>query len=191
MDLAKNSIDVGIFTNQREAQLAFWQEEVGLPFEELLKTGGGAHQLRHGLNGSVFKLNHTRDDLPSDDPTGYEELLIARDTVSKPVSLIDPDGNRVKLVPAGWQGVEQIGLVLKVSDIKLFQNFYRNILQIEEVSETSFRWGSTVFFLEQADEPRRCSGIRGGVGYRLAQPPESPLLKTPTVTGLKFLSAPR
>ena len=54
MKLAKNAIDVGIYTNQREAQLTFWQEEVGLPFDELLKVGGGTHQLRHDLNGSVF-----------------------------------------------------------------------------------------------------------------------------------------
>ena len=166
MELAKNSIDVGIFTNQREQQLEFWQQRVGLPFEELLKTGGGAHQLRHGLNGSVFKLNHTRDLLPTDDLTSYHELLIAREGLSEPESLVDPDGNPVRLVPAGWQGIENIGLILKVSDVAAFQHFYREVLQIEEVSETSFRWGSTLFFLEQADEPRRCNGLRGGTGFR-------------------------
>ena len=51
MELAKDCIDIGIHTNQREAQLSFWQDEVGLPFEELLKVGGGSHQLRHSLNG--------------------------------------------------------------------------------------------------------------------------------------------
>ena len=56
MKLAKECIDIGIYTNQREEQLAFWQNKVGLPFEELLKVGGGSHQLRHSLNGSIFKL---------------------------------------------------------------------------------------------------------------------------------------
>tara|TARA_R110002073_G_scaffold7456_2_gene42376 strand:- start:7551 stop:8237 length:687 start_codon:yes stop_codon:yes gene_type:complete len=166
MELAKNAIDVGIFTNQREEQLAFWQEKVGLPFEELLKTGGGAHQLRHGLNGSVFKMNHTRDHLGADDPTGYRELLIAREGLKEPLQLEDPDGNLVRLVPVGWQGVEQIGMVIRVSDLASFQNFYRNILQIEEVTERSFRWGSTLFLLEQSETKSRCGGIRGGVGYR-------------------------
>ena len=45
MDLAKKCIDIGIYTNQREEQLDFWQQQVGLPFEELLKVGGGSHQL--------------------------------------------------------------------------------------------------------------------------------------------------
>jgi catechol 2,3-dioxygenase-like lactoylglutathione lyase family enzyme len=166
MELSKNSIDVGIFTNQREEQLSFWQNQVGLPFEELLKTGGGAHQLRHDLNGSVFKLNHTRDALGRDDSTGYRELLIATKGLEEPVQMNDPDGNRVRLVPVGWQGVEQIGMVIEVSDLALFQNFYRNILQIEEVSETSFRWGSTIFWLEQTGTTHRCNGIRGGTGYR-------------------------
>lgn len=166
MELAKNAIDVGIFTNHREAQLDFWQQQVGLPFEELLKTGGGAHQLRHSLNGSVFKLNHTRDALPIDDPTGYHELVIARDGLDEPMSLTDPDGNAVKLVPSGWQGVEQIGMVLKVSDVATYQHFYREVLQIEEVSERCFRWGSTLFFLEPATSSHRCNGLRGGIGYR-------------------------
>ena len=39
MKLAKDCIDIGVQTNQREPMLAFWQEEAGLPFEELLKVG--------------------------------------------------------------------------------------------------------------------------------------------------------
>ena len=40
MKLAKQSLDVGLFTNNIEAMLRFYQDEVGLPFEELLPTGG-------------------------------------------------------------------------------------------------------------------------------------------------------
>lgn len=166
MKLAKNAIDVGIYTNQREEQLSFWQEQVGLPFEELLKVGGGSHQLRHGLNGSIFKMNHTRETLSHDDPTGYSELIIAKEGLAEPVKLVDHDGNPVQLVPPGWQGVDQIGLVLKVSNIASFQHFYREVLQIEEVTDLCFRWGSTLFFLEEAESTQRCSSIRGGLGYR-------------------------
>ena len=56
MELAKPHFDVALLTNQRDAMLAFWQQEVGLPFEELLPTGGGNQQHRHAMNGSVFKL---------------------------------------------------------------------------------------------------------------------------------------
>ena len=36
LDLAKQHIDVGLFTNRTDEMLAFWQNDVGLPFDELL-----------------------------------------------------------------------------------------------------------------------------------------------------------
>ena len=71
MELAKDYIDVGVQTNQYEAMAEFWQEKIGLPYEELLKVGGGVHQHRHSINGSVFKLNSVREPLPSGDEIGY------------------------------------------------------------------------------------------------------------------------
>jgi len=84
MELAKTHIDVGLFTNNLEPMLAFWQHEVGLPFEELLPTGGGNRQHRHAMNGSILKLNHARDPLPDAEPAGYRELLIARTGIAAP-----------------------------------------------------------------------------------------------------------
>ena len=70
---------------------AFWQDRVGLPFEELLPTGGGNHQLRHGMNGSVFKLNHARDPLPGAGPSGFRTLWIARADCRDEERLEDPE----------------------------------------------------------------------------------------------------
>jgi lactoylglutathione lyase len=165
MKLAKNYIDVGIQTNQLEPMMSFWQKEISLPYEELLKVGGGTHQHRHMLNGSVFKLNHVRDPLPEDAGTGYKELLIARSDITEPVSKTDPDGNKVTLVPEGHRGISHIGIEMEVSSIEQFQNFYRNILQIEEISDTCFKWGSTLFFLTENPAHQYCKDMRG-VGYR-------------------------
>ena len=38
MNLAKPYIDIGVRTNQLEPMLDFWQNEVGLEYEELLKS---------------------------------------------------------------------------------------------------------------------------------------------------------
>ena len=165
MKLAKNAIDVGIYTNLREEQLAFWQSEVGLPFEELLKVGGGVHQLRHDLNGSVFKLNHVRAELKAGN-SGYSELLVAKEDLDEPKTLHDPDGNTVKLVPKGWQGVEQISVTLSVSDLEAFRVFYRDVLQITEVSDNQFSWGATQFFLKQADNPPLGSEMGAASGFQ-------------------------
>ena len=75
MKLAKNHVDFGLYTERREEMLEFWQGSVGLPFEELLPAGRGVHQLRHAMNGSVMKINHSRDPLPDAPPAGYAELL--------------------------------------------------------------------------------------------------------------------
>lgn len=165
MKLAKNYIDVGVQTNKLEPMMSFWQQDVGLPYEELLKVGGGTHQHRHTLNGSVFKLNHLRETLPVDAGTGYKELLIARDGITDPVPMIDPDGNKVILVPPGDKGITHIGLNMVVSSIGKFQDFYRNILQIEEVSDTCFKWGTTLFFLTENPEQPYCKDMRG-TGFR-------------------------
>src|SRR5512134_1710991 len=98
MKLAKDHIDVGLFSNRRDEQLAFWQRDVGLPYDHMGKLGGGMQQHRHHMNGSILKMNHARDPLPAAPPSAITELLIARDDIDKPHYLLDPDGDRVTLV---------------------------------------------------------------------------------------------
>jgi catechol 2,3-dioxygenase-like lactoylglutathione lyase family enzyme len=165
MHLAKPCIDIGIYTNQREEQLHFWQNQVGLPFEELLKLGGGSQQHRHQLNGSVFKLNHSRNPIVAAPPAGYQELLIVRPDQTVVEQLVDPDGNRVSLVPAGHLGISHIGIRMEVSSIEKFQHFYRDVLQIEQVSDTTFRWGTTLLLLVENPQRSPTEGMQG-LGYR-------------------------
>ncbi len=107
MKLAKPHLDVGLFTNNEQAMLDFWQRQVGLPFEETLPLGGGVRQHRHAMNGSVLKLNAARDPLNDAPPSGYRELTIARAGIAAPKLLIDPDGNRIVLAPHGHDGVDR------------------------------------------------------------------------------------
>jgi len=144
MKLAKDVIDFGLYTNDREPMLAFWQGEVGLPFEENLPAGGGVHQLRHGMNGSVMKINHARDPLPEAGPSGYRELWIARPGLEAERELVDPEGNRVRLVPPGTGGVEGIGLQLGVRDEAAQHRFYAEALGREACGDRSYRVGTSV-----------------------------------------------
>jgi lactoylglutathione lyase len=144
MNLAKNHIDVGLFSTRREAQLAFWQGPVGLPYDHLGKLGGGMQQHRHHMNGSILKMNHARDKLPDVPPSGIVELLIAREGIDEACHLIDPDGNRVTLVPRGCEGVVGIGVVLRVGNRDATDRFYRHVMQFDSPSRGVYRAGDSL-----------------------------------------------
>jgi catechol 2,3-dioxygenase-like lactoylglutathione lyase family enzyme len=165
MHLAKNFLDVGLHTNQLGPMLRFWQEDVGLPFEEMLPTGGGNRQHRHGLNGAVLKLNHARDPLPPTGPSGYRELMVARDGIAAPRALRDPDGNLVTLVPPGHEGVSAAGIRLVVRNVELSLGYYRDVLGWQQVGDAAIRCGETVLFLTE-DPTIAPTGDMRGIGYR-------------------------
>lgn len=165
MKLAKNHIDVGCVTDELEPMLAFWQGDVGLPFEEVLPLGRGRRQHRHGMNGSVFKLNHWRDDVPEVQPSGYRELVIARASVLQRRELEDPDGNRVVLVPPGTGGVTGIAVRLGVRDEVAFHRFYGDVLQLEAAGENAYRCGDSLL-LFAADPAAPSDAAMDGPGFR-------------------------
>src|SRR5271154_2206942 len=90
MELAKQFIDVGLFTNQIDQMRAFYGERIRLPYEELLPVGGGVRQYRYGLLGSVLKINHTRDPLAPRIAGGYRKLLISDQRLPMPMAMHDP-----------------------------------------------------------------------------------------------------
>ena len=131
MRLAKAALDVGLFTTQLDPMLAFWQQEIGLPFHETLPVGDGVRQLRHGIGESVLKINHSRDPLPSAPPAGYRHLTIAQPRVAAARELTDPDGNRVTLVPPGHDDIEQLQMHLRVRDPSAHHDFFGRVLGLE------------------------------------------------------------
>jgi lactoylglutathione lyase len=165
MKLAKQHLDVGLFTNREEEMLAFWQQRVGLKFEETLPLGGGVRQHRHAMNGSVLKLNAARDPLNDAPPSGYRELVIAREGRAEPEMLVDPDGNRIVLVPPGKRGVTGIGVTIAVRDAAAFDRFFGDVLQFEPVGPHSYRCGDSLITFEKdpsaiRTEPLRAPGFR-------------------------------
>src|SRR5262245_26286258 len=122
--LAKQHVDVGLFTNNAEAMLAFWRDEIGLRYDEMLALGGGVQQHRFDMHGSVLKVTAVRDPMPSAPPCGYRELLIAREGNDAPRTLADPDGNRVTLVPPGGDSVAGIGVRMAVRDRAAADRFF-------------------------------------------------------------------
>jgi len=168
MQLAKPRIDFGLSTNNLEPMLAFWQGEVGLPFDHLLPIRKGHDQHRHDALGSVIKINHVADPLPEGPPTGYRELLIARDGLAEPRPMADPDGNRVTLVPPGWRGVGQIGVRLAVRDVAAHRRFYTEALGLAEEpweGGAAFRAGESLLIVEPSPNAPAPGARGGGKGW--------------------------
>jgi catechol 2,3-dioxygenase-like lactoylglutathione lyase family enzyme len=168
MQLAKNVIDVGASTNNLEPMLRFWQQDVAAHFDHVLPVRRGQKQYRHDEQGSVIKLNHHVEPLPEAAPSGYRELIIAREGLQKPRPMVDPDGNRFRLVPPGHDGVTQIAVVMGVRSLGEHRRFYGDILGFAEQSWSrgaAFRLGNSLVLLEQdatatLDPPRQARGWR-------------------------------
>ena len=155
MELAKNHIDVGLFTNATEEMLAFWQQKVGLPFDHLLPVGGGVRQHRHDMNGSVMKINDVRDPMSDAPASGYRRLLIAREGLSAPQKLTDPDGNQIELVPKGDQGTVGIGVEMAVRDPVAHARFYEEAMGMTRLNEHQFQCGDSILFLNKGEAVTR------------------------------------
>jgi catechol 2,3-dioxygenase-like lactoylglutathione lyase family enzyme len=144
MELAKRFVDVGIFTNRLDELRAFYGERIRLPYEELLPVGGGVRQYRYGLLGSVLKINHSREPLPARIAGGYKKLSISDPRTPMPLTMQDPDGNDIELIPAGQRGVNQIEIHIGVTDEDAFEHFYGDAMQAERVGAGRYRVGETI-----------------------------------------------
>ncbi|MEQ8485994.1 MAG: VOC family protein [Pseudomonadales bacterium] len=162
VELAKPALDVGLFTNDRERMLAFWQQQAGAEFREDLPIGGGLLQHRHAYGDSVLKINHCRAPLADPGPCGIRRLLVARPGLGQPVDLVDPDGNRLRLVPQ--DEVAQLRVELTVSHLAAHQDFYGGALGLPAIDDVTFRCGVSQIRLSQGDAaqdpPQRARGYR-------------------------------
>jgi catechol 2,3-dioxygenase-like lactoylglutathione lyase family enzyme len=168
MQLAKNVIDVGLLTNNLEPMLRFWQQDVAVRFDHVLPVRRGQKQYRHDEQGSVIKLNHHAEPLPEAAPSGYRELMIARKGLQEPRRMIDPDGNRVRLVPSGHDGITQLAVSMGVRNLNEHRAFYGDILGFAEQSWSdgpAFRLGDSLVLLWE-DRAATVDPVRQARGWR-------------------------
>jgi lactoylglutathione lyase len=118
--------------------------------------------------GSVVKLNHHVEPLPAAAPSGYRELIIAREGLATPRPMVDPDGNRVRLVPPGHDRVSQIGVAMGVGNLGQHRKFYADILGFAEEPSSAglaFRLGHSLLLLEE-DSRATVDPVRQARGWR-------------------------
>ena len=82
--------------------------------------------------------------------------------------MVDPDGNRLSLVPPGHGGVSQIGVRLAVRDLDAHRAFYRDALGFPEEPRddgAAFRAGESLIILEASDDAPSDAQMAGS-GWR-------------------------
>ena len=166
VELAKDRIDVGLYTNRYEALADFYGPEglVGLRYEELLKVGNGVHQHRYGLRGSVLKVNSARADLPAS-TTAFLRLTIADDRRSTAAVLHDPDGTEIVLAPPGGHGLIDIAVHWATPDVAELGRLLTEGFGAEHEGGTDYRLGTSLLRLVHAPDLAVVDGMFGR-GFR-------------------------
>jgi len=148
--------------------LRFWQQDVAVRFDHVLPVRRGQKQYRHDEQGSVIKLNHHVAPLPEAAPSGYRELIIAREGLQEPRRMVDPDGNRVRLVPPRCDGVTQLAVAMGVRSLSEHRKFYGDILGFAEQSWSggpAFGLGDSLLLLDE-DGAATVDPVRQARGWR-------------------------
>jgi catechol 2,3-dioxygenase-like lactoylglutathione lyase family enzyme len=85
-----------------------------------------------------------------------------------PQRMVDPDGNRVKLVPPGYDGVTQIAVAMAVRSLSEHLRFYGDTLGFAEQSWSggpAFRLGDSLILLQE-DRAASIDPVRQARGWR-------------------------
>lgn len=166
MRLAKQHLDIGMFTKSVDRHHAFWENAVGLRFDMELPVRAGWVQHRFDAHNSVIKVNQYSNPMLDSPPTGYIGLTIAR--AGGPVwEGMHPDGGRVRLVPKGTDGVVGIGITVATPNPARMMDFYIDAMEFECVAERVARCGDTLLFVEQGPGGVETEDFIGpGPGYR-------------------------
>jgi lactoylglutathione lyase len=171
MQLVKPAIDIALATERVKPLSLFWRDVPGVTPGQVIPMGPGHEQHRFDANGSLLKFNHHFPaPLPDNPPSGYREVLIAGKGVKTYRRMIDPDGNRLSLVPPGFDGVTQLGIRVAVRDMAAHRQFYSSVLELPEEGSGKFRAGETLIFLEESlDAPADASARGRGWRYMTLQ----------------------
>jgi lactoylglutathione lyase len=148
MKLAKQHLDIGLFTADITAQRAFWGEVVGLRLDHELTLRKGWVQHRFDAHNSVIKVNHFEGALPNWPASGYVGVTIAR-AEKTPWEGQHPGGGKVKLVPTGHDGVVGIAITVSTPEPARMLDFYLHAMEFEEAGPNTARCGDTLLVIEK------------------------------------------
>jgi lactoylglutathione lyase len=166
MRLAKQHLDVGLFTADASRQLVFWRQQAGLCFDHDLPVADGVHQYRFHSAGSIIKINHVERPLPPASTGGIRAVHLVAPTVPDRVELADPDGNRVVLVPPASNGMAGLAIEMAVSDFDAAVRFWGSTLGFPSPAPGDFLIGESLVMLRHGGRTASPAGRLLAPGWR-------------------------
>jgi len=148
MRLAKPHLDIGLFTNDIASHRAFWADTVGLRLDHELDMGNGWVQHRFDAHDSVIKINHVPTRFPPLPRSGYTGLSIASDDRPSWTGK-HPDGDTVRVVPTGTDGIVGIGITVSTPEPERMMAFYLDVMEFEQAGANVARCGDSLLFVER------------------------------------------
>ena len=147
LDLARRTLDPGLFSDNASAMQDFYVREVGLPLEERLEHSDTYAEIFFSLPEGKLKVQASSNPM---EPavSGYRQLVLARPGLTEARALHDPDGLSVRLVPVGDHGVTNVGVVCAVRDPDAQRRFLIDGMGAKE-SDDALRVGDTQIFVEE------------------------------------------
>ena len=160
--LARRTVDIGLFSDNA-AMHRHYIDVVGLPFVEALPHSPTYSEVFYAANDASLKINTSTEPMEQG-TSGYCGLLIARDGVAEPRRVDDPDGLAVTLVPPGYDGISQMGIVCEVPDVDVERAFLVRTIATEDARGT-LRIGDTVMALRAGAATHPTPTWRRGFNY--------------------------
>jgi catechol 2,3-dioxygenase-like lactoylglutathione lyase family enzyme len=160
--LARPVLDIGLFSDNPAMQ-RFYTDTIGMPFVEAIEHSPTYREIFYAVNGASLKINYSDEPMAAG-TSGYRGLLIAREGVREPETIVDPDGLPVTIVPPGHRGVHQLGIVSVVPDVDAERRFFVEGLGAVEDGD-GLRLGDAVLFLQPGATERPGPTWRKGFNY--------------------------
>ena len=148
MRLAKNHLDIGLFTNDIDTHKIFWEKDIGLILDHKLELTQDITQHRYEVHGSVIKVNHASEELGTKAMSGYTGLTVCGDQETTWTGRT-PEGEKVRIVKLGTAGIVGIGITLSTQDPEKMMQFYTEVMRFDKISSSVARCGDSLLFVEE------------------------------------------
>lgn len=161
MELASPFMEFALFTSNWDQMHEFWNSLSEVAYLKSLPVHPAIDQHRFDIGGSLLKINHWKQGPLYAPPSGYRELTIASVEETAPRQMTDPDGNHIRLVPPGYDGICQIAMTLGVRNSPDHRQFFRKAMRLPELDEGHFSVGKSVIRLEEDPHAQENSSVEG------------------------------